>query len=284
MRLIRFGKKGEEKPGVLLASGERVDCSGHFRDWDGNFFATDGLVRLNAILQREADSLPRVPEDARWGSPVARPGKVLCIGLNYADHAREAGLPIPEEPILFMKAANTVVGPYDDVLIPRTSVKTDWEVELVVVIGKDCSYLESEAEAADCIAGYCVANDVSERTFQLERGGQWVKGKSCDTFMPLGPWVATPDEIKDPDNMTMTLSINGERMQNGSTATMIFRPSFIVKYLTQFMTLEAGDIISTGTPPGVGLGLKPPRYLNAGDVMELEIQGLGRQRQTCGQA
>ena len=284
MRLIRFGKKGEEKPGVLLESGERIDCSGHFRDWDHAFFMGDGPARLATVLQREGAGLPRVAEHVRWAAPIARPGKVLCIGLNYADHAKESGMDIPKEPIVFMKAANTTVGPYDQVLIPRNSEKTDWEVELAIVIGRDCVYLESPEAAADYIAGYCVANDLSERAVQLERGGQGVKGKSCDTFLPLGPFLATADEIADLDNLPMTLDVNGQRMQTGSTATMIFKPHFIVHYLSQFMTLEAGDVISTGTPPGVGLGMKPPRYLQAGDVIELAIEGLGAQKQTCAQA
>jgi len=278
MRLIRFGQKGKEKPGIFTPDNIRVDLSGFFSDWDSAFFAGEGLQRLAEMLSDKAP-LAEVPESERWGSPVARPGKVICIGLNYSDHARESGMPVPEEPIVFMKAANTVVGPYDEVLIPRTSVKTDWEVELGVVIGVEARYVESVEAAAAHIGGYCVSHDVSERTFQLERGGQWTKGKSCDTFNPLGPFLATPDEIADPANLTMTLKVNGEFRQRGNTSTMIFNPAFLIHYLSQFMTLEPGDLISTGTPPGVGLGMKPPQFLKAGDVVDLEIEGLGTQRQ-----
>jgi 2,4-didehydro-3-deoxy-L-rhamnonate hydrolase len=279
MRLIRFGMKGMERPGVLSASGKRIDLSEHFADWSTAFFGGDGLGRLSDILASKGDSLAEVPESERWGAPIARPGKVICIGLNYSDHAKESGMPVPAEPIVFLKAANTVVGPYDEVLIPRTSEKTDWEVELGVVIGAEARYVESVEAAAAHIGGYCVAHDVSERAFQLERGGQWTKGKSCDTFNPLGPWLSTPDEVADPANLAMTLKVNGESKQNGNTSTMIFDPAFLIHYLSQFMTLEPGDLISTGTPPGVGLGFKPPQYLKAGDVVELEIEGLGGQRQ-----
>ena len=220
----------------------------------------------------------------RWGAPIGRPRKIVCIGLNFHDHARESGMEIPKEPILFLKGTNTVVGPNDDLLIPRRSQKTDWEVELGVVIGKAARYLGSREEAAGCIAGYCISHDVSEREFQLERGGQWSKGKSCDTFNPLGPWLATPDDVPGVMNASMKLWVNGELRQNGSTGTMIFGPSQLIHYISQFMTLEPGDLISTGTPPGVGLGMKPPRYLKAGDVLELDIDGLGRQRQRCVQA
>ena len=279
MKLIRFGKPGAEKPGILTGS-KRLDLSGHFRDWDRDFFNQGGMAQLQRLLEGGA-TLPGVPESARWASCVPRPGKVLCIGLNYSDHARESGMAIPEEPIVFQKGANTVVGPYDTLLIPRGSEKTDWEVELGIVIGKDARYLGSVEEAAGHIAGYCISHDVSERAFQLERGGQWTKGKSCDTFNPLGPWLATPDEVGDPQNLKMELSVNGRSMQQGNTQTMIFGCHYLVYYLSQFMTLEAGDLISTGTPPGVGLGMKPPRYLKAGDVVELQIEGLGGQRQTC---
>ena len=279
MKLLRFGPPDQEEPGVLI-DGQRKDLSSHFRDWDRAFFRAGGLAKLAELL-KDPSKLPDVPEDARWGACVARPGKVLCIGLNYSDHAKESGMDIPAEPIVFQKGANTVVGPYDPILIPRGSEKTDWEVELGIVIGKDARYLDSAEAAADYIAGYCISHDVSERAFQLERGGQWTKGKSADNFNPLGPYLVTPDEIADVQNLSMTLSVNGEEMQNGSTRTMIFDCLHVVHYLSQFMTLEAGDLISTGTPPGVGLGMKPPRYLKAGDVVELSIEGLGVQRQIC---
>ncbi len=279
MKLIRFGESGAEKPGVLQ-EGKRLDLSGYFTDWDRKFFNTGGMDRLKELLEGGTE-LPEAPEDSRWGSCVARPGKVICIGLNYSDHAAESGMAIPEEPIIFQKGANTVVGPYDDILIPRGSEKTDWEVELGIVIGRDARYLASAEEARKYIAGYCISHDVSERAYQLERGGQWTKGKSCDTFNPLGPWMATPDEISDVHNLNMTLSVNGEAKQNGNTSTMVFDCYTVVHYLSQFMTLEAGDLISTGTPPGVGLGMKPPQYLRAGDIVELSIEGLGSQKQSC---
>ncbi len=284
MKLIRFGDPGHEKPGVLIGGQRRKDCSAAFADWNHDFFQSGGLGDLARLIAEAGDSLPDVPEDARWAACVARPGKVICIGLNYSDHAAETGAEIPTEPIVFFKAANTVVGPYDQLLIPRGSQKTDWEVELAVVIGRDARYLGSVDQAPEHIAGYCVAHDVSERHFQLERGGQWVKGKSCDTFNPLGPYLATKDEIADVSNLAMTLDVNGQRRQTGNTSTMIFDPLFIVHYLSQFMTLEAGDVISTGTPPGVGLGMKPPQFLKAGDIVELSIEGLGSQRQVCGNA
>ena len=281
MKLIRFGAPGAERPGVELDNGDRKDCSQHFADWNREFFNADGLARLAQLIAKQGSALAAVASTARLAAPIARPGKVMCIGLNYSDHAAESGMPIPTEPILFLKGSNTVVGPYDDVLIPRNSQKTDWEVELGVVIGADARYLASEEEAERHIAGYCISHDVSEREFQLERGGQWTKGKSCDTFNPLGPYLVTRDAVQSPGSLQMTLSVNGERMQNGSTSTMIFSPTFIVHYLSQFMTLEAGDVITTGTPPGVGLGQKPPRCLRSGDVVELAIEGLGSQRQTC---
>lgn len=279
MKLIRFGNPGSEKPGIML-NNKRLDASGHFTDWDRDFFNSGGLAKLKALVE-SGQKLPEIGEDIRWASCLPRPGKVLCIGLNYSDHAKESGMAIPEEPILFQKGSNTVVGPYDTVLIPRGSEKTDWEVELGLVIGKDARYLNSVEEAADYIGGYCISHDISERAFQLERGGQWTKGKSCDTFNPLGPWMATADEITNPQNLRMELSVNGKKMQNGTTETMIFGCAYLVYYLSQFMTLEAGDLISTGTPPGVGLGMKPPQYLKAGDVIELSIEGLGSQRQVC---
>jgi 2,4-diketo-3-deoxy-L-fuconate hydrolase len=281
MKLIRFGDFQKEKPGVELAPGIRKDCSAHFADWNGDFFAGNGPARLTAFLKDSVDELPDVPAGARIGAPVARPGKVVCIGLNYSDHAAESGMEVPKEPIIFMKAANTVVGPFDNILIPRGSAKTDWEVELGLIIGSEARYLASPAAAARHIAGYCVSHDVSERAFQLEHGGQWTKGKSCDTFNPLGPWMVTPGDIPDPNKLGMTLDVNGQRMQTGNTRTMVFKSAELVHYLSQFMTLEPGDLISTGTPPGVGLGMKPPRYLKHGDVVELSIDGLGRQRQLC---
>ena len=284
MRLIRFGEPGNEKPGILV-NGSRRDLSEEFHDWNSSFLVSGGLESLDALVQsRSPEFFPEVPESARWGAPVARPRKIVCIGLNFHDHARESGMEIPKEPILFLKATNTVVGPNDDLLIPRRSQKTDWEVELGVVIRREARYLESLHQATDCIAGYCISHDVSEREFQLERGGQWSKGKSCDTFNPLGPWLATPDEVPGVTKLGMKLWVNGNLRQNGNTGTMIFGPAHLIHYISQFMTLEPGDIISTGTPPGVGLGMKPPQYLKTGDIVELEIEGLGRQRQVCVQA
>jgi 2,4-didehydro-3-deoxy-L-rhamnonate hydrolase len=279
MKLIRFGSFGQEKPGVLI-DGKRKDLSRHFTDWDRNFFRQDGLKKLGEVI-RSYTNLPDVPENERWGSCVARPGKVICIGLNYSDHAKESGMAIPVEPIVFQKGSNTVVGPNDNIIIPRKSVKTDWEVELGVVIGRDARYLSSADESESYIAGYCVSNDVSEREFQLERGGQWTKGKSCDNFNPIGPFLATTDEIRNPHALSMQLWVNGNQMQNGNTSTMVFDCFYLVHYLSQFMTLEAGDFITTGTPPGVGLGQKPPFYLKEGDVVELSIDGLGKQKQRC---
>jgi 2,4-didehydro-3-deoxy-L-rhamnonate hydrolase len=285
MRLIRFGTEKHERPGILSSDGKRLDLSGHFADWDEKFFEEEGLAKLRALISSASKSeFPEAPASERWAPPIARPGKVICIGLNYSDHAKESGMPIPDEPIIFMKAANTVVGPYDPVLIPRLSMKTDWEVELGVVIGKKSRYLANTKEAMNAIAGYCISHDVSEREFQLERGGQWTKGKSCDNFNPLGPWLSTYDEIPNPQSLAMLLRVNGEVRQKGNTVTMIFGIAELVRYLSQFMTLEAGDLLSTGTPPGVGLGMKPPKYLKAGDVVELEIEGLGSQKQTCVQA
>jgi 2-keto-4-pentenoate hydratase/2-oxohepta-3-ene-1,7-dioic acid hydratase in catechol pathway len=280
MKLIRFGEWGAEKPGIMDSNGNRKDLSQVFLDWDRPFFQSGGLAVLKKYLQDTQD-FPDVPEAVRWGAPVARPGKVICIGLNYSDHAAESGMALPAEPIVFLKGSNTVVGPYDNILIPRNSTKTDWEVELGVVIGKNARYLACAEEAPEYIGGYCISHDVSEREFQLERGGQWTKGKSCDTFNPLGPFLVTPDEIPDVHNLPMSLHVNGRQMQNGNTATMVFNCFFLVHYLSQFMTLEAGDVISTGTPPGVGLGMKPPQYLKAGDVVDVRIDGLGSQRQTC---
>ena len=279
MRLIRYGAKKQEKPGVMIGE-QRKDCSAHFTDWDHDFFQNGGLAELQTLLDKEGANLPTISEDERWGSPIARPGMIMCVGLNYADHAKESGMDIPKEPLVFMKATNTIAGPFDPVNIPRNSAKTDWEVELGVVLKKDALYLEDEAAAAAAIAGYCVINDLSERAFQLEKGGQWVKGKSCPGFSPVGPYLVTPDEVENVLSLPMKLSVNGVQKQNGNTSTMIFNPAYTIWYLSQLMLLEAGDLISTGTPPGVGLGFDPPEYLSAGDEVELSIAGLGTQRQS----
>ncbi|ADU15190.1 fumarylacetoacetate hydrolase family protein [Asticcacaulis excentricus] len=276
MKLLRFGEPGQEKPGLLDADGRIRDLSGVVADITGATLSDEALAKLKAI---DPATLPLAPEGVRYGPCVAGVGKFLCIGLNYADHAAESNLPIPEEPVLFSKTTSCIIGPNDEVKKPRGSTKLDWEVELGIVIGKTASYA-TEAEAEACIAGYCTINDVSERAFQLERGGTWDKGKGCDTFGPIGPWLVTRDEVADPTNLKMWLSVNGKTYQDGSTATMIFKPAFIVSYVSQFMSLHPGDVISTGTPPGVGLGQKPPVYLEVGDVMELGIEGLGTQKQT----
>ncbi|MEJ7780170.1 MAG: fumarylacetoacetate hydrolase family protein [Daejeonella sp.] len=283
MKLIRFGEQGFEKPGFIDDNNIRRDISALFNDWDRSFFNDHGLEKIKKHIN-EPLQFPAVPEDARWGACIARPGKVICIGLNYSDHAAESGMPVPTEPIVFQKGSNTVVGPYDNIIIPRKSEKTDWEVELGVIIGKDARYLDSAESSKDYIAGYCVTNDVSERAFQLERGGQWTKGKSCDNFSPTGPFLLTPDEIDVVSNLSLSLHVNGKQMQKGNTRFMVFDVFFIVHYLSQFMTLEAGDLIMTGTPPGVGLGMKPPVYLKEGDIVELSIDGLGTQKQICTQA
>lgn len=277
MKLIRFGHAGQEKPGVLI-DNKRYDVSGFIPDFNETFFETDGLTMLKQLLEEHGTNLPLVDDDERLSSPVARPSKLLCIGLNYADHAKETGAPMPPEPVLFMKSTTAIVGPYDEVIIPKNSVKTDWEVELAVVIGKKASYADEE-EAKACIAGYVLHNDVSEREFQLERNGTWDKGKGCDTFAPLGPFMVTPDEIHDVDNLRLWLTVNGQTMQDGTTANLIFKIPCLISYVSQFMTLLPGDIISTGTPAGVGLGFKPPVYLKPGDVVELGIDDLGEQKQ-----
>lgn len=282
MRLIRWGATGAERPGVLV-NGTRKDCSALVADFTPAFFRDGGVERLRAQVG-DGSALPDVPADARWASCIPRPGKMVCIGLNYSDHAAEIGAKPPKEPIVFLKGTNCVVGPYDDVLIPRFSQKTDWEVELGIVIGRDARYLDSVEAAAAHIAGWCIVHDVSEREFQVERGGQWTKGKSCDTFAPTGPWLATADEIAEVTSLAMTCDVNGVRRQSGSTANMIFDPFFLVHYLSQFMTLEAGDLIATGTPAGVGMAMKPPQYLVAGDVVELTVAQLGAQRQVLRQA
>jgi 2-keto-4-pentenoate hydratase/2-oxohepta-3-ene-1,7-dioic acid hydratase in catechol pathway len=281
MKLLRYGPAGLEKTAVLLADGRRLDVSSAFPDYDEKFFATDGLARLAAWLASPAaDNAPLVPAGDRLGSPIARPSKIICIGLNYRDHAAESGMATPAEPVVFFKSTTALVGPDDDLIIPRGSEKTDWEVELAVVIGRVTRYV-TEAEAQSCIAGYTVHNDYSERAWQLERGGQWVKGKSADTFAPLGPWLVTADEVPDSSNLRLWLTVNGRKFQDGNTSNLIFDVPFIVSYVSQFMTLLPGDVISTGTPAGVGLGQKPPLYLKPGDVVELGIDGLGAQRQTA---
>ncbi|GAB4065650.1 fumarylacetoacetate hydrolase family protein [Ancylobacter sonchi] len=275
MRLVRFGAPGEEKPGLLDTNDVVRDLSGIVADIGGAALTPEGLARLRAI---EPASLPAAAPGVRLGACVARPGHFVAVGLNYADHAEEAGMAIPSEPVLFSKAPNCIVGPNDDVIQPKGSTKLDWEVELGIVIGTRARYVE-EKDARAHIAGFCLANDVSERAFQIERGGQWIKGKSCETFGPLGPFLATPDEIDDVGKLAMWCDVNGERRQRGSTATMIFSVDFLVSYISQFMVLDVGDVIITGTPPGVGLGMKPPLYLKPGDVMTLGIEGLGEQRQ-----
>jgi 2-keto-4-pentenoate hydratase/2-oxohepta-3-ene-1,7-dioic acid hydratase in catechol pathway len=278
MKLIRFGEAGSERPGLLLEDGARVDASGFGEDYGENFFGADGLERLGRWSLAQARSAPRVPEAVRWAPPIQRPSKIVCIGLNYRGHARETGAAIPSEPIIFFKATSAFVGPNDDLILPRGSEKTDWEVELAIVIGQRARYV-SEADALRHVAGYALHNDYSERGFQFDRGGQWVKGKSSDTFAPFGPFLATSDEIADVQNLSLWLEVNGSRVQHGNTNDMIFGVAFLVSYVSQFMTLLPGDVISTGTPAGVGFGFKPPRYLSAGDVCELGIDGLGRARQ-----
>lgn len=278
MKLIRFGQPGREKPGIVDAQGVMRDVSAFTPDFDEDFFEQDGLTGLRSWLRVHDAAAPAVDISERLGSPVARPSKIICVGLNYAKHAAEGGMAIPTEPILFFKAPSAVCGPYDDIIIPKNSEKTDWEVELALVIGKRASYVD-EAEAMDYVAGYVLHNDVSERNFQLERSGQWVKGKSADTFAPLGPYLVTTDEIDDPHNLALWLKVNGETLQSSTTDDLIFTLPFLVSYISQFMTLCPGDVISTGTPSGVGLGLKPPRYLKPGDVVELGIDGLGVAKQ-----
>jgi len=278
MKLIRFGKEGSAKPGLQLDNNTRIDVSGFGEDYNENFFATDGIARLKKWLETNQTSCPAVDNNIRLAAPTARPSKIVCVGLNYAKHAEESGMTVPGEPVLFFKATSSIVGPNDNVMLPRGSEKSDWEVELAVVIGKKTSYVE-ESAAMDYVAGYMVHNDVSERAFQLEREGQWVKGKSCDTFAPLGPVMATKDEIADPHNLRLWLKLNGETIQDSNTSDFIFDIPKVVSYISQFMTLLPGDIISTGTPFGVGLGFNPPKYLKAGDVMELGIDGLGVSRQ-----
>ena len=280
MKLLRVGPLGQEKPAILDQNGGYRDLSAHVTDLSGDVLTDEGLAKLRQI---DPQSLPMLGADDRIGACVGHVGKFICIGLNYSDHAAETGMTLPDEPILFFKATSAICGPNDDVLIPRTSTKTDWEVELGVVIGKEARYV-SEADAMDHIAGYCVINDVSERAFQIERSGQWVKGKSADTFGPIGPWLVTRDEISDPQNLKMWLEVDGHRYQNGSTATMVFGVRQLVSHISQFMSLQPGDVISTGTPPGVGMGQTPQTYLKEGQTMTLSIQGLGKQKQKASQA
>ena len=278
MKLIRFGAPGRERPGLILPDGRRIDASSVAADYDEAFFASGGLERLVRWFAEDGAAAPVVPDDARLGPPIGRPSKIVCVGLNYRDHARESGMAIPDEPVLFFKATTAITGPNDDVIIPKNASKVDWEVELAVVIGRRAAYVE-RAKALEHVAGYVLHNDYSERAFQLERGGQWVKGKSCDTFAPLGPFIATPDEIRNVHDLPLWLKVNGETKQCSSTRELIFDVPTLVSYISQFMTLLPGDIISTGTPSGVGLGQSPPRYLVDGDEVELGIEGLGTARQ-----
>ena len=279
MKLARYGQPGKETPAVLLEDGSRIDVSGFVKDFDEAFFGGDGLRGLAGWVKQKGAAAPRIAAGTRVGPSIARPSKIVCIGLNYKDHAAESKMDLPKEPIMFFKATSAIVGPNDDLVIPKGSAKTDWEVELAVIIGKKASYVD-EASALDHVAGYALHNDYSERAFQLERGGQWVKGKSCDTFAPIGPFLATADDITDPQGLGMWLTVNGKTYQKGTTANMIFDVRTLVSYCSQFMTLLPGDVISTGTPAGVGLGIKPePVFLKPGDVVELGIDGLGTQRQ-----
>ena len=275
MKLIRFGETGKEKPGVII-NDAWFDVSEFIRDYDEDFFAKDGIALLKTIITEK--QLKEVSRDKRLGSPVARPSKIICIGLNYSDHATESKMQLPPEPVIFFKATTAIVGPNDNLIIPRNSKKTDWEVELAVIIGKKTSYVE-EAKALDHVAGYCLHNDLSEREFQLERNGQWVKGKSCDTFAPLGPFLVTKDEVANVDDLNVWLKLNDRTVQKSNTSNFIFKIPFLVSYLSQFMTLLPGDVISTGTPAGVGLGMNPQVYLKPGDIMELGIDGLGTSKQ-----
>jgi 2-keto-4-pentenoate hydratase/2-oxohepta-3-ene-1,7-dioic acid hydratase in catechol pathway len=279
MKLIRFGDPGRERPGVILPDGTGRDASAVADDWNESFFASDGIERLRRWIGSAAASAPVLKDGVRLGPPVARPSKIVCVGLNYRDHAAESGQAVPAEPVLFMKSSTALSGPFDPILIPPESTKLDWEVELAFVIGRRSAHV-SERSASEHVAGYTVMNDVSERAFQIERGGQWVKGKSSDSFAPLGPWLVTPDEIPDPHALALSLKVNGQTVQNSTTSQMIFGVPQLVSYISRFMTLLPGDIVSTGTPSGVGLGFKPPRYLKIGDIVEPSVHGLGTQRQT----
>ncbi|MFC3880785.1 fumarylacetoacetate hydrolase family protein [Algoriphagus namhaensis] len=280
MKLLRFGEFGKENPAIQTADGRNLDCTTFGEDWTEEFLANDGLNRLKDWLKVHEATLPEVPPNERIGSPISRPSKIICIGLNYLKHAQEAGMEVPKIPIVFMKATSSLCGPFDPIFIPKDSEKTDWEVELAVIIGKRAKYVNTE-NALDYVAGYCVHNDVSERAFQLEHGGQWVKGKSADHFAPLGPLLVTKDEISDPHNLRLWLKLNGKILQDSNTSDLIFDIPTIISHLSQYMTLLPGDVISTGTPSGVGMGLKPPVYLENGDVVELGIEGLGKARQVA---
>lgn len=280
MKLIRFGAIGYEKPGVQLTDGTKIDVSSFGTDYNEEFFGDGGITKLSNWLVNNQNRCPKIGSEVRLGVPLVRPSKIVCVGLNYAKHAAESGMDIPQEPVLFFKATSALVGPNDNIIIPKGSDKTDWEVELAIVIGAKASYVE-ETDALDHVAGYVLHNDVSERAFQLERSGQWVKGKSCDTFAPIGPFIATKEEIANPNNLNLWLKLNGEMMQDSNTSDFIFNIQQVVSHISQFMTLLPGDIISTGTPFGVGLGLTPPKYLKAGDIVELGIEGLGTSKQVC---
>ena len=278
MKLIRFGELGKEKPGIILANGTKIDVSDFGSDYDELFFGNNGLQRLKDWLEINKENCPVLDKSIRLGVPLVRPSKIVCVGLNYTKHAEESGMEIPMEPVLFFKATSALSGPFDQIIIPKNSKKTDWEVELAIIIEKKASYITKE-EALDHVAGYVLHNDVSEREFQLERSGQWVKGKSCDTFAPIGPFIATKDEIKNPNNLNLWLKVNDKIMQDSCTSDFIFNVQHVISHISQFMTLLPGDIISTGTPFGVGLGLTPPLYLKHGDIVELGIEGLGKSKQ-----
>ena len=278
MKLIRFGELGKEKPGIILANGTKIDVSDFGSDYDEMFFGNNGLQRLKDWLEINKENCPVLDKSIRLGVPLVRPSKIVCVGLNYTKHAEESGMEIPKEPVLFFKATSALSGPFDQIIIPKNSKKTDWEVELAIIIEKKASYITKE-EALDHVAGYVLHNDVSEREFQLERSGQWVKGKSCDTFAPIGPFIATKDEIKNPNNLNLWLKVNDKIMQDSCTSDFIFNVQHVISHISQFMTLLPGDIISTGTPYGVGLGLTPPLYLKHGDIVELGIEGLGKSKQ-----
>lgn len=280
MKLIRFGSAGIEKPGIETSEGVRLDCSQFGEDWNEKFFGDGGIERLASWLKYNQVNLKEIDKTVRLGSPICRPSKIICVGLNYSLHAKETGADIPEQPVLFMKASSSLSGPFDPIIIPKNSSKTDWEVELAVVIGKKASYV-SEESAMNYVAGYALHNDVSERDFQLKHGGQWVKGKSCDTFAPIGPYLVTADEISDPHNLRLWLSVNGKMLQDSNTSDLVFKIPKLVSYISQYMSLLPGDVISTGTPAGVGLGLDPPTYLKPGDVVELGVEGLGSAKQVA---
>ncbi len=278
MKLIRFGENGKEKPGLILSDGSRRDVSEYVNDYDESFFENEGIEKLQKIVNEKGTNLPKISDEIRLGPPIFKPSKIICVGLNYASHAKESGMSVPAEPVLFFKAPSAVTGPNDNIIIPKNSKKTDWEVELAIVIGKRGTYVD-ESNALDYVAGYMLHNDVSEREFQLERSGQWVKGKSADTFAPIGPFIATKEEIKDAGKLDLWLKLNGKMMQSSNTSDLVFNVVQLVSYISQFMTLVGGDIISTGTPFGVGLGLKPQSYLKHGDVIELGVEGLGSAKQ-----